>query len=498
MRWRLLVGLISIVLCYAPDSGHAGGSYVSGSSHVTGPSSVSGPSYVTGPSSVSGQSYVTGTSSVSGPSYISGPSSVSGQSYVTGPSSESGPSYVTGPSSVSGPSYVTGPSSVSGQSYVTGPSSVTGPSYVTGASSVSGPSTVSGPSGLTGRSSVTGPSSYTGGSSYTGASELPGRPTFSPIFAGGNTTTGSGAQSRTAAGVQPPPPAPGRLQFTPISSSPAASTNNVPFVRLSDVPYTGDPPPAAQASTESIVGSPGQLTPSVFPRQGSSGIANTTPAVTPTQIQPANNGTGVSTIQQPHGQTLVSLSPYNPSPAYMAQMAAKVSSVTPPSGASAGLGWTAAAIANYQALNKEPVGLGYCTDYAEKIYNEVTGKSVSFSGPAATWYSQAAELGLQTLPADAIGRIPPGAIAVWTGTTASTSAGHVAIVSSNTGQNMQLSETNWAAYNSSSNAYDKEYEITPNFNKVSTTTLTDTEMMTHANPISGNPNNYQLLGFILP
>jgi surface antigen len=486
MRWLRLVCLTSIALCSAPGSGHAGGSYVSGSSHVTGPSSVSGPSYVTG------------TSSVSGPSYVNGPSSISGQSEITGPSS------ISGPSSITGPSYVNGSSSISGQSEITGPSSISGPSSITGTSSLTGPSTLSGQStlsgssGLTGRSSVTGPSVYSGVSSYTGPSELPVRPTFSPIFAGGNTTSGSGTQSGTAVVGQAPPPASGRLQFNPISSSPAASTNNVPYVRLSDLPYTGLNSDSSSGSA-SVAGSPRQLAPSVFPPQGSSGIANTTPQLTPTQIKPANNNnTGVSTTQQPHGQILVSLSPYNPSAAYMAQMAAKVSNVTPPSGASAGLGWTAAAMANYQALNKEPVGLGYCTDYAQKIYNAVTGKSVSFSGPAATWYSQASELGLQTLPADAIGRVPPGAIAVWAGTTASTTAGHVAIVTSNTGQNMQLSETNWAAYNSSSNAYDKRYEITPNFNKVSTTTLTDTEIMTHANPISGNPNNYQLLGFILP
>jgi surface antigen len=317
-------------------------------------------------------------------------------------------------------------------------------------------------------------------------------PTFSPSF---NGSVNSSVQSSSAAMPvgQIPASTSGRLQLTPVV--PASST--------------AQPGQSSQSSYTFLPTN--QNTVQVF--QNGRLISTTTqsnaalnygyqPAAVAISSSPSSlsskGSVGDVRNSQPSNVPSVPLSPYNPNAAYKAQMASKVASVIPANGQTAGLGGTPTVLTRYQNNNQAPYGLGYCTDYAQKVYNDVTGKSVTFPGNAANWYAEAASLNLQTLPASAINRVPPGAIAVWSGISSETAAGHVAVVTSNNGNTIGLSETNWGAYNASSSAYDKRYEVTPNFNTVSNKALSYQDMQTHADPGTNEPNGYQLQGFILP
>jgi surface antigen len=219
----------------------------------------------------------------------------------------------------------------------------------------------------------------------------------------------------------------------------------------------------------------------------------TTPQAIPNQPS-ANQASGQSTPLSQTTASLFPLSPYNPSAAYKAQMQTKVERVAPANGQSAGFAGYSPELARNGV---QPEGRGYCTDYARRIYTEVTGKSLPFYGNAGTWYAKAqGQSGIRTLPASDIRAVPPGAIAVWEGTTNNTQSGHVAIVKENTGTTIKFSEANWGPL-------DPQYSdktITKNFNTVTESPdgYTYGSAMSHANPVTGQANGYRLVGFILP
>src|ERR1700683_4610898 len=153
-----------------------------------------------------------------------------------------------------------------------------------------------------------------------------GTPTFSPSFSSGATS----APLQTSVGTvgQAPPANSGRLQFTPVTPPAASATQyfttpSGAVVNASTGQLVSPPPPnwsaspvtspsavranvlpapsgnlavAMPAGNPLLIGSPvGQnpigskpsaTTSTAFPPLGSSGIANTTPALTPNQLQP--------------------------------------------------------------------------------------------------------------------------------------------------------------------------------------------------------------------
>lgn len=304
-------------------------------------------------------------------------------------------------------------------------------------------------------------------------------PTPPPITSG-NFTTPSGAVIDVGTGklMSPPPREGGNL---------SATTTTIGLTPLTQKPSTNlKPLNIGPVGTRTG----GVTTPQTIPSrtQNSGNASGPLPKSTPqagqqkTQTQTTNN--------------LVPLSPYNPSPAYKAQMQAKVAEFAPSNGQAAGFAGYSPELAK-SGIN--PYGRGYCTDYAKKLYSEVTGKPLQITGDAGTWYTKAQDpkTGLQTLPASEIKRIPPGAIAVWEGTTDKTKAGHVAVVEQNTGTSIKFTEANWGILDS---RYASNLAITENFNKVTESPSGYSYMraMTHANPSTGTPNGYKLVGFILP
>ncbi len=158
-----------------------------------------------------------------------------------------------------------------------------------------------------------------------------------------------------------------------------------------------------------------------------------------------------------------------------------------PATSSAGFkGWTREAERNKEV----PDGRGYCTDYARSVWEKVTGNPLPDGmGDAGKWYENAQAKGLKTASAVDIDKVPPGSVAVWS----DGNLGHVAVVVSNDGKALKVTEANWGPLRGDANDFEKKNAITQKFNQHDETSLPYATARER-----GSKTKYKLIGFVLP
>ena len=134
-----------------------------------------------------------------------------------------------------------------------------------------------------------------------------------------------------------------------------------------------------------------------------------------------------------------------------------------------------------------PVGRGYCTDYAAKLFRTAAGTGTFNWGDAQNWLGKGKAAGWKTLDKSKISEAPAGAAVVWQ----YGSFGHVGIVVRNDGKGLLVTEANWGHLDPSfPTKWAKDNVITVRFNKH------DERPLTYAQ--AANRGNYVLIGFVLP
>lgn len=166
-----------------------------------------------------------------------------------------------------------------------------------------------------------------------------------------------------------------------------------------------------------------------------------------------------------------------------AEFAGKAQAALPQEPSAGFKGW----VRGDERKGETPDGRGYATDYVRAIWEKVTGKPLPADlGEAGEWYEAAKAKGLKTAPAEAIDKVPPGAIAVWD----DSEDGHVAVVISNSGTELVVTEANFGRFATGASKFERDNAITASFNKHEERTL--------AYAGARERGKYKLLGFILP
>ena len=137
-----------------------------------------------------------------------------------------------------------------------------------------------------------------------------------------------------------------------------------------------------------------------------------------------------------------------------------------------------------------PLGHGYCTDYAKKIFKEVSGSLDGIHGNAKDMVTNAKSAGWKTLSGQDIDKAPAGALIVWHGP-----FGHVGVVVSNDGKTLTITEANAGNSfepNRPGHAWRKSNAITERFNKH------DERKFSYKEARSHNWTGFGLAGFVIP
>lgn len=138
-------------------------------------------------------------------------------------------------------------------------------------------------------------------------------------------------------------------------------------------------------------------------------------------------------------------------------------------------------------LPDNTIGLGYCTDYAERIFRAITGAGNISWGHAKDWYKKGGGAGWKTLGRKEIAKAPAGAMIVWD----DGGFGHVGIVVRNDGNRILVTEANFALLNRKfPEKWLSANPVTLSFNKHIENDLP------YAN--AKNRGRYSLIGFVLP